>query len=633
MGPMWRSLSALGLLLLAGCGKPPPPVPAPRPGAFRPLEAALRLRIVAAPDFGPSFQVLWTRESLTQRGNVRSGETAVLRWREELSHPWEWKLKFGPTAHPAYRLVVAREGGTPPTDGSEPGALHDPRRVLAVAYFAVPQGGERDLEIVLREPDPLQVGVWEADGRPAAKVQVVGIPTPRFLFLDGFGPEDVDDMQLASRWTYFNFDPEPHAPDLSGRWMRRETDGEGRCRFEGFVGWVGISQRSELFAMPRSRLVMGEDRSVEFRVVRPAAKLRLEARGLPGPDFHFRERGFWAEGLWRAPPGTEPRVWREKFPFVDGDATEFSTPCDSLTLSPLSRVHRIRAGAVVDGLRPGERRTHAVELEPLPHHEVRGEVLFEDGLSKGREHCSVELYREGPSARLLDMDMPRGGSGVPAGGRVPFALRTLDEGPYVVAVRTASYPTEVVRGIRAPRKDLQIRLARRSAGQVQVPLRVFSPDGRELADFVAGSWPQRGLVDAFTSGSRAMAPPGKTAFVVLADEGVGVLRDVEVAAGGPAHEVRLVPGVEATGRLLDAAGKPAAGIWIHAAWPGLLWMPSAHRWLAARSEPDGSFRLRRLPPGAWRLFVHPSGDRVGEVFEAPAEGGPVDLGDVRLPTP
>ncbi len=622
---MVRPLLALLLVAVAGCGKPSAPPPPRNPGVFKPLSGILHLTVRSGS--GDPIWALLSREGVTRVEKLSPNERRTLRWHEEVDHPREWKLKFGPTKHPAYRLVLVRDGPRPAFEGADQEGFHDPQKALAVAYFAIPLDGERELELSLLPPPPLEVRVLESSGAPAAGVPVVAIPSPRYFFSDGFDAAGVDSMQLSSRWAYFNFDPEPHTPDLSARWRVRRTDATGRCRFEGFTGWVGISEKTEHYALPRNRLVMDDVRSVDFVVHRPAAKLRLDAKGLPGSDFHFRERGFLVEGHWPAPPGTAPRPWSEKIPFVGGDFAEFTTPSVELRLTPLSRVHRIKSGGVVRDLKPGESRRHLVELEPLPHRVISGEVLLEDRAAAGKEQCIVELW----GAAMLDMDMTRGGSGVAGSGRVPFVLRALDEGPYSLVVRTGSYPITVVPDVKAPREGLSIRMTR-EAEPFTCPLTVRTAEGAAVPGFVVGTWPHRDLVQGFWSGSAAKVRPGLNTLVVLADAGVAVLRDVKAESGTALRlEAVLSPGAVLKGRLVDGKGAPLAGEWVHVSWPGYLRMANAYRWLADRTGPDGRFEIARVPAGPWRLYAHSDGGRLGDEFTLSADARVHDLGEVRRP--
>jgi hypothetical protein len=156
---------------------------------------------------------------------------------------------------------------------------------------------------------------------------------------------------------------------------------------------------------------------------------------------------------------------------------------------------------------------------------------------------------------------------------------------------------------------------------------VLAPDGRSVPGAVAGSWAHRDLGGEVWSGTSPRLRPGPNTVVALADEGVGVRRGVAGGAGGTI-EVRLGPGTALRGRLLGKDGAPAAGTWVHAAWPGFLRMPNAYRWLADRTDADGRFEIRRVPPGPWRLYLHGDGRPLGPEFEVPAGAAVHDLGDL-----
>lgn len=89
---------------------------------------------------------------------------------------------------------------------------------------------------------------------------------------------------------------------------------------------------------------------------------------------------------------------------------------------------------------------------------------------------------------------------------------------------------------------------------------------------------------------------------------------------GSIHEVALAPGPggRIAGRVLDLAGRPAAGARVHAFADGsgeilTQWQPGL---IAVESDAQGRFSLPRLPPGDWGLAVEP-GEWLGY---APATG-------------
>jgi hypothetical protein len=617
------ALATAGLL---SCGKGETPK-----GLHAPIRGTLELTLAADPEFGSSFWAVLRRDGADEFlvENVRAGTRTALTWREEVSQPRTWRLKFGPSRHPTYQLLVLRGGpGKPDVRIADLASYHDPRKSLAIAYFAMPLDGERELTVPLRKPEPVAASVLDSSGAALAGVRVVGIATPRYLFLDGFDPERVDAMQLSWSWDFWNFDHVPTLRIPPERIVTAKTDDKGACRLDGFVGWVGISERDERFVQPRSVLATAEQRSLKFAVVRNPASVRLTVDGLPGRDYTITERGLFVEGEWPLPEGFKPARWSDKLSFLQGKSAEFFTPCREVRVKPMSRVHQISEGEVATTLQPGELRKHKVVVEEAPHRTIEGEVQFEESERLSREHCGLELYDA--AGRLVRAAGSLGGPGVPKSGRVPFAFHVFDEGPYALVVRSGSYGSVVVRDVKAPKEDLRVPLSLEKK-TIPCSVTVRGKDGAEAAGAIVGTWPQRDLVSDFISGSHPSGKPGLNTFVVFAEEGSAILRDVPLEEGkSPKLEVTLSPGAAVRGRLVDGEGRPLAGQWVHLSWPGYYRMASAFRWLADLTGDDGRFEIPRVPAGPWRIYVRGSGAPAGLPFTVPDGSAAWDAGDLKV---
>ncbi|HLY11734.1 MAG TPA: carboxypeptidase-like regulatory domain-containing protein, partial [Planctomycetota bacterium] len=315
--------------------------------------------------------------------------------------------------------------------------------------------------------------------------------------------------------------------------------------------------------------------------------------------------------------------------FLQGKTAEFFTPCPEVRLRPMSGVHRITTGEVVKDLAGGESRKHKVVVEELPHLTIEGEVQFEASETLSREHCTVELY-DPATAGLVRAMGNLGGPGVPKSGRVPFAFHVTAAGPFTIAVRTGGYTCPVVGGVQAPKEDLIIPV---SPDRKNIPcdLVVTSKEGKGVAGAIVGTFPHRDLVNDFISGSRPSGKPGANTFVIHAESGGAVLRDVVLADGKTLKlEATLQPGSTVRGRVVDADGKPVAGQWVHLSWPGYFRMASAFRWLADLTGEDGRFEIREVPSGPWRLYARGSGVPVGTMLTVPSDRDAFDAGDLIL---
>jgi hypothetical protein len=622
---MRRVVVVLAGLLLGSCGK------GNADGAHAPITGTLQLTLGAAP--GTEYWAILRRDGAEEFKvlKVSAATRTAFVWREEVHQPRTWRLKFGPTKHPTYQLLIA-PGGTAKPDlrANDLDAWRDPAKSLAIAYFSIPLDGEKDVRVALDKPAPLEVSVCDSAGAPLEGVRVLGIATPRYVFLDGFDPEKVDALQLSWSWDFWNFDHAPKVKIAPERIVTAKTDARGSCTLDGFTGWVGVSERDERFAMPRSLLAMPDARTARFAVVRPAANVRLTVDGLPGKDYTITERGLFVEGEWPLPPGFKPARWSDRLSFLQGKSAEFFTPCREVTVRPMSKVHRVTTGEIVKEVRAGESRKHKVVVEELPHKTIEGEVQFEKSDQLTREHCTIELYE---GARLIRPMGTLGGPGVPASGRVAFAFHVEGEGPYTVAVRTGGYSCPVVRDVKAPREDLIIPVAQ-DRKNIPCDLTLKSKDGAEVTGYVVGAWPQRELINDFISGSRPSGKPGANTFVIHAESGAAILRDVVLEEGKTLRlEATLSAGATVSGKVVDPEGRPVAGQWVHLAWPGYFRMASAFRWLSDLTGDDGRFEVKQVPPGPWRLYLRSSGAPVGAPFNVPADSAGFEAGDLILPRP
>jgi len=354
-----RAAVVLVGLLLCSCGKG-----GAGGAAHAPITGTLQLTLDAGA--GADYWAILRRDGAEdfRVQKIPAATRTAFAWREEVNQPRDWRLKFGPTRHPTYPLILARGGDPKPeVRANDLDAWRDPSKALAIAYFAIPLDGEKELKVSLEKPAPLDVSACDSAGAPLEGVRILGIATPRYLFLDVFDPERVDAQQLSWSWDFWNFDHAPKVKIAPERIVTAKTDARGRCTLDGFTGWVGVSERDERFAMPRSLLSMPESRSARFAVVRPAASVRLSVEGLPGKDYTITERGLFVEGDWALPPGFKPARWSDRLSFLQGKSAEFFTPCREVTVRPMSKVHRVTAGEVVRDLAPGDARKHKVAVE------------------------------------------------------------------------------------------------------------------------------------------------------------------------------------------------------------------------------------------------------------------------------
>lgn len=97
-------------------------------------------------------------------------------------------------------------------------------------------------------------------------------------------------------------------------------------------------------------------------------------------------------------------------------------------------------------------------------------------------------------------------------------------------------------------------------------------------------------------------------------------------------------GIAVTGRVIDAAGTPLAGVVVRALRPGAdppLFAFTRRDWVTAESQDDGTFAVRGLAPGVYALWTESRGHaplvRTGLIVAEESRLTGVDLGDLALP--
>ncbi|RPH51905.1 MAG: hypothetical protein EHM91_00740, partial [Planctomycetota bacterium] len=205
-------------------------------GAYPPIAGTLQLTIGADGDYGSSFWAVLRRDGADEFRTepVKAGVRTAIAWKEEVRQPRDWKLKFGPSRHPTYQLIVTRNGGAKPdVTLATLAGFNDPAKSLAIAYFAMPLDGEKELKVEIRKPAPIELTVMDSSGAPLEGARILGIATPRYLFEDGFDPEGVDAMHTTWSFDFWTFDHVPNHKITPERVKTTRTDAKGTCRLEG----------------------------------------------------------------------------------------------------------------------------------------------------------------------------------------------------------------------------------------------------------------------------------------------------------------------------------------------------------------------------------------------------------------
>jgi protocatechuate 3,4-dioxygenase beta subunit len=120
-------------------------------------------------------------------------------------------------------------------------------------------------------------------------------------------------------------------------------------------------------------------------------------------------------------------------------------------------------------------------------------------------------------------------------------------------------------------------------------------------------------------------PPGEVQVRALHPDYAGPVREATIGAGEARLDLELRRGIEVSGRVVDDAGAPVAGVEVSLV---------ADSWLGfrppVRSGDDGSFRLTGVEPGTWRLAATKDGLAQVEPELRLDIGGPLFDVEVRM---
>jgi len=237
---------------------------------------------------------------------------------------------------------------------------------------------------------------------------------------------------------------------------------------------------------------------------------------------------------------------------------------------------------------------------------VRGVVVDADGAPAQRLHVQAQPNEGGDSV------------GASTGANGTFTLGAMRAGRYAVSVHGQNGTAATSIPVDAPAENVRIVLPRTQ----KIAGRVVGGDGKAMGVTVfrkAGAKrSQVGYGQTDGEGRFAVDVTGDGPFAVnvAGPERYGRADPVEP---GTEVEIQVVLGLEITGTV-EPEARGAAGTWILVEGDG--WQAGAN------SNPDGTFRLRGLPPGRYVLKVFRQEASVKE----PGPGTPVDAGatNVRL---
>jgi hypothetical protein len=218
-----------------------------------------------------------------------------------------------------------------------------------------------------------------------------------------------------------------------------------------------------------------------------------------------------------------------------------------------------------------------------------------------------------------------------------FQAAGLPPGVVELSVQAEGYRARQIGGVRIPEdrdlRDVKIVLVRAAL----LDVRVLDAEGEPVPDLWVQAFPEEPGQPAATYVSRQTtdadgrcrlsAVPG-IYEILAAEEGRSARRRVEAVLGILPVELRLPPGAEVSGRVVEEDGTGATDVIVQIAQ-----MERAGAFPAGTiTEGDGAFRLPGLPDGTYRVTARRiTSEEVSAPLEITVAGRPVRDLELRLP--
>ncbi|MEM1249807.1 MAG: carboxypeptidase regulatory-like domain-containing protein [Acidobacteriota bacterium] len=301
---------------------------------------------------------------------------------------------------------------------------------------------------------------------------------------------------------------------------------------------------------------------------------------------------------------------------------------------------KVRAEGYGNAERSGAR---APNLDPVvlvlqPALEVTGVVVDENG--EGLAQARVWMSPEGGEELRSSFGYGRNENSQEDGS---FVLSDVIPGRYRVSAYAEGYQQRVLESLeyRAGNEPEPLRIQLERGAKLTGT--VTDPSGRPLAD--ASVQPvqkrqnlrgMRRLVSTSTNAAGEFEldglPPGAGSFRATHDDYQEQTLDVELAAGGSRLDFRLEEGLSIRGRVIGPNGLPIGGARIQADQPRGAVVRTRRGSPKAATREDGSFELRGLSNGVYRVTASKSGFATGSVDDVRLDGSDAFSIEIELGT-
>ncbi len=459
--------------------------------------------------------------------------------------------------------------------------------------------------------------------------------------------------------------------DVSWVNARAKTGPDGQWRMEGIPpgpvqslsvvaqGYTALQQSNPRAPWNGAEVKAGEETTIDVVLKKGGTvlgRVTEKGSGAPVPDVDIQLSRAEMTGYY-GPPAAAATDAEGRFRFDDVALGKYLLVPQSAThwFAPVEAAVAGSSGAIYDpsgaSVRPTppsltvvlakEGETAERDLEAVRGLPVHGRVVGPDGQPVGGATVTSTSGGLGNVSYQWGVQVYGNQSGTLAtsGADGTFAIPGVAprEAWVFVAVKddfvgVPSDPVKVSAGASTPEVTLKLAVGASVSG------RVLDDEGKGFPGWTVWCWPMeaggfRGNTQTTSDSEGAFTirglPAGKVQMQAWSSSGSGgstqTTLDPPLAAGEKRQgvEIRIARGVEVSGTLVDADGKPVSGQWLSASAMG-----GGARWSAGTStKSDGSFVLKGVAKGKVQMNLSVAIDTgygesvvVGDPIDAPASG-------------